>query len=54
MSSEHPWRVTSRKLGMLLWLPGEVKARDVALAASTKVRVEAMGMNEKMKELIGP
>lgn len=28
---------------------GEVKARDVALAASTKVRVEAMGMNEREK-----
>ena len=48
MSSEHPWSGDQSETGHAAVAPrGEVKARDVALAASTKVRVEAMGMNER-------
>lgn len=50
MSSEHPGSGDQQKTGRAAVAPrGEVKARGAALAASTKVRVEAMGMNEREK-----
>lgn len=50
MSSEHPWRGNQQETGHAALAPrGEVKAGGVTLAAPTKVRVGAVGMDEGEK-----
>lgn len=47
MSSEHPWRGNQQEMRHAALAPrGEVTAGGVPLAAPTKVRVGAVGMDE--------